>query len=217
MALVTWQGTIQNDEGQPVASASIEVRSTAAGTPLATLYSDAAGTSLANPFTTNADGFGQFFVQPGEYTIAATSGGSTQTWTVQLSTDDFSVDDAAEFFAGNLPYTAGTVISSRKEGFAWEAVASGGDVQNAGGQRFDVQPQNGVTPMLALNPAADGVTNDAAIIDAINVSGRVVDLGGRSYEYGGTFTAVATFQNGRITDDNRTFDYTTLTANTNLP
>lgn len=164
MALVTWQATIQNDEGQPVASASIEVRSTATGTPLATLYSNSSGTSLSNPFTTSSDGFGQFFVQPGEYTIAATAAGSTRTWTVQLSTDNFEVEDASEFFSGTLSYVAGTVIRSRKEGFAWEAVTSGGHVTVGGQQYIVLISSDGTYNVKSFNAKGDNTTDDTAAI-----------------------------------------------------
>lgn len=85
MGLVPWQSTVQDDAGNAVNGASVEVRSTGAGTPLATLASDSGGTGLANPFTTGADGFAQFWVAAGQYTIEVSSGGSDQTWTVNLN------------------------------------------------------------------------------------------------------------------------------------
>ena len=68
--------------------------------------------------------------------------------------------------------------------------------------------------MLGLAPIADGVTADKAKIDLLNVVGFVLDLGGRDYEYGGVLSASATLINGRIIDDNRTYDYRISTAET---
>lgn len=127
------------------------------------------------------------------------------------------VKDLPAFFQSQTTYDAGTVIHVLDGSYVYRAVASGGDVQNAGGQRFEVVELNGVIPALAFRPAANGTTDDSALINLMNQTGRVVDLAGKLYEYSGTFTPAATFFNGRIADDNRTHDYTITTANTDLP
>jgi len=114
-------------------------------------------------------------------------------------------------------------------------VLSTGDVVIAGGFRLDVVAtgasdnhlvsshatdpikvkvlkHNNIWPMLAFNPNADGTTDDKTKIDFTNNSGDVVDLGGKTYEYNGTFTPVATFVNGMIIDDTLTRDFRFKTA-----
>lgn len=45
-------------------------------------------------------------------------------------------DTVTDFFASTDTFTAGTIVRTREEGFAYKAVASGGHVTNAGGQEF---------------------------------------------------------------------------------
>ena len=116
-------------------------------------------------------------------------------------------DDVTEFLASTDTLADDTYVGTKKEGFSYKAVPSGGDVANAFPQSFDVQGWNNIYPALAYNPNADGVTDDSTEINNMNVAGRVVDLGGKDYEYNGTFTASATFINGRIIDDAQTFNY----------
>lgn len=161
MAFVPWQATIQTDTGDAVASASIEVRSTSTGTPLATLYSDANGAEMVNPFTTGADGFAQFYADVGQYTIAATANGSTQTFVENLSL--------------NIPY-----LATRDEFVVWATKNSlpDGSVVPVGGVQYEADststaisdltgwvPFDDVTP-LHWGAARDGVTDDTAAIAA---------------------------------------------------
>lgn len=117
-----------------------------------------------------------------------------------------------------LAYTgvsAGDVVEAG--GYRYQVAASGASdhhVTTAGGVKLYALPRNNVLPMLALSPFANGVTNDAAKITLVNTAGQVVDLGGRDYEFGGVFTATATFINGRIIDDTRTYDYRLVTRET---
>lgn len=109
----------------------------------------------------------------------------------------------------------GDYVRTRKEGFSYEVVASGGDVTTAGGIQLGVLAgSNGTYPILALAPNADGTTDDKAKIDLLNQSGFVLDLGGKNYEYGGVWAAVATVINGKLIDDNRTYDYRSNTPET---
>lgn len=103
----------------------------------------------------------------------------------------------------------------RAEGYVYGEKSSGtSDITTSGGVKLDVQGANNVYPALAYDPAADGVTDDAAKIGRMNVSGRTVDLGGKDYAYSGVFSAVATFVNGRVIDDNRTYDFRVKTHET---
>jgi hypothetical protein len=59
------------------------------------------------------------------------------------------------------------------------------------------------------SPAGDGTTNDASIIDLLNVTGNSIDLAGLSYAYTGSFSRVAKFYNGNIISSvNGTYEYT---------
>lgn len=87
MTLVAWSKTIQDEAGNAVPGAEIEVRRESDG-GLATLFSDKEGnTALANPFTTGAGagGLAQFWSTPDAYTVEATANGDSMTWSVVLS------------------------------------------------------------------------------------------------------------------------------------
>lgn len=99
-------------------------------------------------------------------------------------------------------------------GYPFTTVSSAAHLTLAGGQGVQHVAVGNTFYMLALAPNADGVTNDKAKIDLLNQSGVVLDLGGKDYEYGGVWTAVATVRNGRIIDDNRTYDYRIRTEET---
>lgn len=80
MTLDVWQGFVQDQDGDTVSSAEVEVRLSSDGS-LATLYSDNSGnTGKSNPFTTGADGFVQFYTFPDELKITATKGSDTVTF-----------------------------------------------------------------------------------------------------------------------------------------
>jgi len=79
MAYSAWQQFVQNDAGDVLPSASIEVRDEATGS-LAILYSTAGGAALGNPFTAGIDGLARFYVGAGQYKITATSGTDTATY-----------------------------------------------------------------------------------------------------------------------------------------
>lgn len=84
MALVPWNATVQDDAGNYVPLPVVTVRNSADDT-LATIY-DEAGSPLSNPLTGLANGFVQFFVEPGRYTIeGALDGSTTATWVWEAS------------------------------------------------------------------------------------------------------------------------------------
>lgn len=97
----------------------------------------------------------------------------------------------------------------RAEGYIYVEVSSGGDIQNSAATPvpLDVLKINNTWLMLAFNPNADGVTDDSAKINSVNNSGDTVDLGGKTYEYDGTFAESAKFYNGIIIDDSKTHDF----------
>jgi hypothetical protein len=81
MTLARWQATIQDEAGNVLPGATVEVRREVSGAPLAVLYSDRDGaTPLGNPFAADGDGFAAFHVVGGAYRITATSGADSRTW-----------------------------------------------------------------------------------------------------------------------------------------
>lgn len=70
-----------DNEGNILAGATITVRQEAVGAPLAVLYTDRAGTSLAgNPVASDAAGYAYFHVVGGVYRIDVTKGDYTATY-----------------------------------------------------------------------------------------------------------------------------------------
>lgn len=81
MALARWQANITDEAGNVLPVAQITVRQEVGGSPLASLFSDRAGTTpLGNPFNADADGFAAFHTAGGAYRIDATLNGITRTW-----------------------------------------------------------------------------------------------------------------------------------------
>jgi|SRR6185503_5096748 len=79
--LARWQSTIVDQAGNILPGASVTVRAETGGAPLATIYSDRAGTTpIANPFTVGVDAFAAFHVVGGAYRITATLGSVTQDY-----------------------------------------------------------------------------------------------------------------------------------------
>lgn len=98
-------------------------------------------------------------------------------------------------------------------GFVLQRVATAGHYM-FGLLRWNVVRRNGVWPMLAFSPVADGASNDAAKIDLVNNLGDIVDLGGKTFRYVGVFSPIAAFINGQIVDNARTWDYRVNTRET---
>ncbi|RMG72057.1 MAG: hypothetical protein D6711_13795 [Chloroflexi bacterium] len=81
MARGKYQTTVVNDAGDILPGATLTVTHTLTAA-LATLYNArSGGSTVANPYTCDASGFAEFFVEPGLYTIVATSGSYTKTYT----------------------------------------------------------------------------------------------------------------------------------------
>ncbi|MET4634963.1 carboxypeptidase-like regulatory domain-containing protein [Kaistia defluvii] len=80
MALARHQFTVTDAAGNVLPGASIEVRREQAGAPLASLYSDRAGTvALGNPFLADSEGFAALHVIGGAYRITVTKGSYSRT------------------------------------------------------------------------------------------------------------------------------------------
>lgn len=79
MTKAVWTKFITDNSGAVVEGASVTVFLSDGITP-ATIYSDPAGTSKANPFLTPAGGKAEFYADPGIYVIQASKDGKTATW-----------------------------------------------------------------------------------------------------------------------------------------
>lgn len=78
MALARWNGVIQDDDGNAIEGASVEVRRHVTGMPLGVPYSDLLGASpKGNPFLSAADGDASFHIVGGFYQIRAYLGPSS--------------------------------------------------------------------------------------------------------------------------------------------
>ena len=114
MALVRWQATVQDDNGNAVVNPSITVRN-AATNALASIYDDA-GLAKSNPFIGGADGFVSFKANPGRYIVEGASGAQVaEDWTVDLVAFDgfasYKSRSAAVVAANIAGWSAGAVIS----------------------------------------------------------------------------------------------------------
>ena len=115
MSLVAWKRTITDEAGNIVPSASVEVRRDA-DSSLATLYSDAGGTPLTNPFTADAvTAEAEFFAEPDLYTVNVTSGGDSSKVPVDLvnALENLTYETRAEFVSwvsGGGAVPVGSVI-----------------------------------------------------------------------------------------------------------
>ncbi len=101
MNYFVWQRTCVDESGNVLPSASVTVTDVISGS-LATLYSDEGSTGAGNPISADSNGFVQFFVKAGIYTIVATSGANTRTWTKEAIGSPFK-RTPAETTAGVTP------------------------------------------------------------------------------------------------------------------
>lgn len=100
MTYTVWQQFVQNDAGDVLGSASVEVRDESTGA-LAVIYSSSTGAALGNPFTAGVDGLARFYAAAGSYKITATSGTNTATYRHQpLGTSQYADTGTAD---GNVP------------------------------------------------------------------------------------------------------------------
>ncbi|MEL7116906.1 MAG: hypothetical protein AAGP08_15225 [Pseudomonadota bacterium] len=114
---------------------------------------------------------------------------------INLTNNEAYIDDLDDelFFAGGAKdvttlladtrtYTTGTYIRTRKEGYSYRAVASGGDIVTAGGQNFEAQPLAGVyfPNMVAVN-TTPGTTDMTSAINTVKAKGPVRGNPGETY------------------------------------
>lgn len=81
MPLARYQFTVVDDAGNVLPAASVEVRREAAGSPIASIFSDREGaTPLGNPFVADGDGYAAFHAAGGAYRITASKNGFSREW-----------------------------------------------------------------------------------------------------------------------------------------
>jgi hypothetical protein len=114
MTYTVWQQFVQNDAGDVLGSATIEVRDESTGA-LATIYSGPSGGALSNPFTAGVDGLGKFYAAAGSYKITATSGTDVATYRhVPIGTAQYAdtgTDDGQLPFAQDVIFRINTTSS----------------------------------------------------------------------------------------------------------
>lgn len=219
--------------GVPLAGAKLYFYQTGTTTSITTYQDSAKATPHADPVVASASGlFAPIYVEESTYKVVLKDSDDVTIQTIDpvysqrgdaggnIVADDLEsglkaqavgFETVADLLADTDDYTthtAGDILWA--EGYSFKVQASGASDEHlttAGGAKLKVRKRNNIWPMLAFNPDADGATDDKTEIDFVNTSGEVVDLGGKSYEYNGTFTEAATFINGSIIDDDRTYDY----------
>ena len=126
--LAQWRSTIVDEAGNIQPSATVTVRRDVAGAPLATIYSDRAGTTpVGNPITAGFDGFVSFHVIGGVYRITATLGAFTKEWRY------VGIGTASEFDAGGIP----ALVQEVDAGYALRFESGTSAPPSAGAIRFN--------------------------------------------------------------------------------
>jgi len=114
MAVFPWQSTVQDQDGNAIASAQLTIRDGGPSGDVSTIFSDSAETPLANPFNATSDGFAQFWAASGTYYIEAESGGqTTDGWYVVLvgAAAGIPVELTATVAAGEAVSMDGALVS----------------------------------------------------------------------------------------------------------
>lgn len=98
MSLAKYNRVVQDEDGNGVSGAHIEVRSEVPGQPLAALYSDRAGTvGIGNPFDADSVGRFGFHVVGGSYQVRAYTGPSgTPTFEVILRYEGIGLNSESD-------------------------------------------------------------------------------------------------------------------------
>lgn len=165
MALVPWNATVQDDAGNYVPLPVVTVRNAADDT-LATIY-DESGSPLSNPLTGLANGFVQFFAEPGRYTIeGALDGSTTATW----------VWDAAELRVPSDMTRAEFVANVDK----YEAIPDG-SVQVIDGLFYRKDGGSSITDMPGYSP--EGEVDIRHFGNSVEMAVAYVEDGGRNEIY----------------------------------
>jgi len=138
---------VQDRNGKAIAGATVLVNDAQGST--ATIYSDNAGTTKANPFTTDADGEYFFYAPNGRYTIVVTNGSQSDTKADVLLFDPYTDNGSTGFW----PDTASTTKIQRLRDrlFVGDAAASTG---NRNGTQGGVIPDSTTGANWAVRDAS---------------------------------------------------------------
>lgn len=141
--------------------------------------------------------------------VSAGGTGQTTMAGIKASLDKRDYADFAALMADPATYPSGTVFFTRREGYAFEAVATGGSDTTTGGVMLQVAKRPRITPR-AYGCWGDGSHDDharltIAISDA-RARGMILDGEGLTYRIGAPLTEIA----GQV--ENLTIDASGITA-----
>ena len=158
MAVAAYQANALDTAGNLLPGAKVEVRREVVGKPLATIYSDRAGTAaLSNPFTAT-DGRIEFFAAGGAYQVKVTKGSFTET---------------RNYVAIGLAAETDDLLS----GLAWAFASETADADpGSGAFRFDNAALGSVTKIFVDDEATNGL-DVSALLDTFDDNGGTSDRG----------------------------------------
>lgn len=190
MALVRWQATVQDGNGDYVVNPSVTVRN-AADNSLADIFDDA-GLAKANPFTGTSEGFVYFNAIPGRYIIEGVKGAETaEDWIVDLAATNniafYATRADAVVAANETDWPVGAIIADGKVSYRYNGtgttiadmpgwVPHGGNslahwgVTGAGDETAKVQAAFDATDAAHLSGIGVDVTISSITIPAQNIT-----------------------------------------------
>lgn len=182
MALARWQNTIQDEAGNAVSGATVTVRRELTGAALVPLYSDRDGlTPIANPVSSDTDGYVGFHVAGGAYRIDVAANGDTKTWRyvgIGLGAERDTIDPGIAF--------------------AYAAETADAD-PGAGTLRFNNATPGSATQIYISETDADGVSV-AAWLATFDDGGDASNRGNLIFQASGGTAKVIARVTGSITD-----------------
>jgi len=190
MALGSFNATIVNSSGDIVPGAEIEVRRTS-DNALANLFSDESRTAMTNPFNAHAvTAFAQFFAERDTYTVAASTGAGTVTWTVDVTPSSDGATYAptrAEAILLNVPAAQDILFVRSDAGLlAYKRDAAGTALTTADGQTWS--PDGEVTPQHwgVVASGGDQTIRLDQMMDYLNSQSlKRLHFPAGAYQYGG--------------------------------
>src|SRR3990170_1349548 len=190
MANGYFRGHIIDSYGRPISSVSVAVDLTGTSTD-ATLYSDRAGTSLANPFTNEVDGSFEFWASTTDYyDVTFTKGGVTFDNTdyvnieVSAATKSIAYLSEAETITGSWTFQA-QLASTLSTGTAPFSVVSTTKVTNLNADAVDDYSAGNASGNV---PISNGTVNTNLNADMVDGSHASAFAGsGHTHDYTTTF------------------------------
>lgn len=166
MVLARWQQTIVDEAGDIQNGATVTVRSEAAGSPLALLYSDRDGTTSAgNPVTADSEGFAAFYAAGGAYRITATKGAFSQTWRY------VGIGTAQEYDQADVT----ALVQQVDAGYALKFEAETSAPPSAGAIRFDNADLSAATEAYVSTENLGGSNIELRLLELYSASRTIKD------------------------------------------